>query len=133
MLVFTVPGQIVFHHHVDWHAVRCEWLGYGPSRTQRAALLRAAAYCRAHPAITGWIIDLRHTEGAMLRHDPAWLARVFNPAMARTGVRDFINILPPRLVLPDEVGRWEQAGGFRMADAGSLEQAHAMLTALVPA
>ena len=128
MLVFSVENQIRFHHHAAWRAVRAEWLGYGPNRGQRAALLRAAAFCRAHPSVTGWIIDLRHTEGAMVSHDPDWLARVFNPAMASTGVRDFINVLPPRLVLPDGLNRWEQAGRFRMADVDSLEQAGALLS-----
>ncbi len=131
MLVFSVENQIRFHHHAEWRAVRAEWLGYGPNRGQRAALLRAADFCRGRPGITGWIIDLRHTEGAMVQHDPDWLARVFNPAMACTGVRDFINILPPRLVSDGAVSRWEQAGRFRMADVDSLAQAGALLTGLL--
>ena len=131
MLVFAVENQIRFHHHPDWAAVRAEWLWFGPNRGQRRALLRGAAFCQQHPDVTGWIIDLRDTRGAMVQHDPDWLARVFNPAMARTGVRRFINLLPPRLVAPEAVNRWESLGGqgLLMADADSLEQAGRLLTA----
>lgn len=132
MLVFEVADQVRFHHHAAWHAVRVEWLGYGANRGQRAALLRAASFCRETPSVTGWIIDLRHTEGAMVWHDPDWLARVFNPAMARTQVRAFVNILPPRLADPQHIPAWDQVGPFRMADVASLEQAGALLSG-VPA
>ncbi len=131
MLVFSVENQIRFHLHAEWSAVRAEWLAFGPNRGQRAALLRGAAFCQAHPEITGWIIDLRSTEGAMVQHDPNWMARVFNPAMARTRIRRFINILPPRLVMPEEVNRWESAGSFQMADADSLAQAGRLLTGVI--
>jgi len=130
MLVFSVEDQIRFHHHPEWGAVRAEWLSYGPNRGQRLALLRGAAFCREHPEVTAWLIDLRHTRGAMVRHDPDWLARVFDPALARSNVRRFINILPASLAAPDEATEWEVCGGggFRMADAGSLEQAAKLLS-----
>lgn len=130
MLVFSVENQIRFHYHAGWSAVRLEWLGYGPNRGQRAALLRAVAFCHGNPDVTGWIIDLRHTEGAVVDHDPVWLSRVLNPRLVRTNLRNFVNVLPARLALPGHLGRWETAGRYRMADAASLEEAGALLSEL---
>lgn len=129
MLVFSMENQIRFHHHPEWLAVRAEWLWYGPNRLQRLAMLRGAAFCAAHPEVTGWIIDLRQTRGAMLHQDQDWLARVFQPALSRTSVRRFINILPPRLADPDLIAQWEQVGGgYEMADSESLAQAGRLLS-----
>lgn len=129
MLVFSIENQIQFHYHPEWLAVRAEWLWYGPSGLQRLAMMRGAAFCADHAEVTAWIIDLRQTRGAMVQHDPDWLARVFQPALARTSVRRFINILPPALVDPNTAARWERAGpGYEMADAGSLAEAGRLLT-----
>jgi hypothetical protein len=54
---------------------------------------------------------------------------VFSPALERTGIRRFINILPARLVDPDGLNCWDSAGanGYQMADTESLERAGLLL------
>lgn len=128
MLVFSIPEQIRFHHHPEWAAVRAEWLAYGDDGRRRAAMLRGAEFCARRPEVTGWIIDLRRTEGALLRFDSVWQARVLQPAWARTGLRRFINLLPPRLTDFRLATRWELGpGGILTADAADLEQVAALL------